>query len=55
MFTYSVTLKVAYFQSPKKALVISLPFFFKLFDQKCWDLLYQHKHPSKCLLPFEFK
>lgn len=28
MFTYSVTLKVAYFQSPKKALVISLPFFF---------------------------
>lgn len=27
MFTYSVTLKVAYFQSPKKALGISLPSF----------------------------
>lgn len=27
----------------------------KLFDQKCWDLLYQHKHPSKCMLPFELK
>lgn len=27
----------------------------KLLDQKCWDLLYQHKHPSKFLLPFELK
>lgn len=47
MFTYSVALKVASFQSPKKALdgdVFAI--FSKLFDQKCWDFLYQHKHPK---------